>query len=168
MNLAQQLLKEQFPAINGLQSTLLQSKKGIGTASTEQFQIIHSRGDHWIVASTVGSKGDKVQVFDPVYSTLDKATLDVIANLFHSSTVKMMECQKQEGGKDCGLYAIAYATTIAHGFGVKINQSENASNKELCTSPANLKVPCHHKLCTCIFTTLALKMSNVMYLKYYD
>ena len=81
MNLAQQLLKEQFPTINGLQSTLLQSRKGV---STEQLQIIHSRGDHWIVASTVGSKGDKVQVCDSMYSTPDKTTLDEIASLFYS------------------------------------------------------------------------------------
>ena len=46
-----------------------------------------------------------------MYSTLDldSSTLDVIANWFDSSTVKMLKCQKQEGCKDCGLFAIAYA-----------------------------------------------------------
>ena len=57
-----------------------------------------------------------MQVYDSVYSTLDKATLDVIAKLFQSSVVRMVDCQKQVGGRDCGLYAIAYATAIAHRF----------------------------------------------------
>ena len=29
--------------------------------------------------------------------------------------MKMMETQKQEGGKDCGLFALAIATAIAYG-----------------------------------------------------
>ena len=115
INLAQQLLNKQFPAINGLESKLLQNKPRIGAAPMEQLQIIHSRGDYWIVASTVGSNGDEVQVCDSVYNTLDKTTLDVIATLFYSSTVKMVMCQKQEGGTDSRLYAIAYATAIPHG-----------------------------------------------------
>ena len=88
INLAQQLINTQFPAINGFQSTLLQNKPRIGAAPMDQLEIIHSRGDYWIVASTVGSSGD--EVCDSVYNTLDQTTLDVIiviANLFHSSTV---------------------------------------------------------------------------------
>ena len=85
INLAQQLLKRQFPKVNELQSTLSQFKKCVGKPPKNQLQIIHSRGDHWIVASTVGCKGSEVLVYDSVYCTLDKATTDVIANLFSSS-----------------------------------------------------------------------------------
>ena len=46
---------------------------------------------------------------------IDTASLNVIDNLFHSSTIKMLECQKQEGGKEGGLFATAYATAIGHG-----------------------------------------------------
>ena len=93
------------------------------------------------VVITVGSNGDEVQVCD---YTLDKTTLGVIANLFHSSTVKMVMCQKQEGGTDCGLYAITGTTAIVHGFdplNVKINQSAMRSHlvKILCFKEASIK-----------------------------
>ena len=39
---------------------------------------------------------EEVLVCDSIYNTLDSATLDVIANLFHSSTVKMLKSKKQE------------------------------------------------------------------------
>ena len=125
INLAQQLLKKQLPSVNGLQSTLLQSKPRAGEPPNNQLQIIRSRGDHWIVASTVGCT-NSVCVYDSVYNILDEGTIDVIFNLFHSSKVKMMEYKKQAGGKDCGLFAIAYATAISHGVdpsGMELNQA---------------------------------------------
>ena len=63
INYAQQLLKGQFPNLNGLQSTLFQSKKQARATVKNQLQVIHSREDHWIVASTVGSKDGVVLVF---------------------------------------------------------------------------------------------------------
>ena len=112
INLAQQLLKRQFPKVNGPQSTL-QAKKRVAKPPKNQLQIFHSCGDHSIAASTVGCKGSEVLVYNSVYCTLDKGTTDVLANLFSSSAVKMMDYQKQEGGTDCGLFAIATATAIA-------------------------------------------------------
>ena len=55
IDLAQHLLKKQFPNLLGLQSTLLQQKEkqqGI-ERNNLQLRVIHSRGDHWIVASTI-------------------------------------------------------------------------------------------------------------------
>ena len=122
MNFAQKLLKKQFPSVNGLQSTLLQYKSKASVPPKDQLQVIHSRGDHWIVASTLGCTSDEVLVCDPLYGTLDTDTLDVIANLL----VKMLECQKQKGGTDCGLFAIVYTTAIGHGVdpaSVTLNQA---------------------------------------------
>ena len=47
INVAQRLLKSQFPKIKGLNSTLLQAKKTYNTFENNKVQIIHSRGDHW-------------------------------------------------------------------------------------------------------------------------
>lgn len=46
INLAQQLLKKQFPSVNGLQSTLLQAKPRLGEPPNNQLQIVYSLGDH--------------------------------------------------------------------------------------------------------------------------
>ena len=89
---------------------------------------------------THGYTGE-VLVYDSVYSTLDTATLDVIANLFHSSTVKMLKCQKQEGGKDFGIFAIAYATAIGHRVdptSIKLNQAAMRSHLIKCFEEENL------------------------------
>ena len=83
INMAQQLLRKQFPRITGLQSTLLQSKihHAILT-SKEHLQIIHSRGNHWIVASRIQAEDSVVRVYDSIYNTIDEGTQQVIKNLF--------------------------------------------------------------------------------------
>lgn len=53
INFAQKVLKMQFPSVKGFQSTLIQDKKGKGTFEQDKVQIIHSRGNHWIVATTI-------------------------------------------------------------------------------------------------------------------
>ena len=54
INVAQELLKRQFPHFSGLQSTLLLSKCQKVTVTAAHAQIIHSRGNHWVVASNIG------------------------------------------------------------------------------------------------------------------
>ena len=86
INMAQQLLRKQFPRITGLQSTLLQSKihHAILT-SKEHLQIIHSCGNHWIVASRIQAEDSVIRVYDSIYNTIDEGTQQVIKNLFGQS-----------------------------------------------------------------------------------
>jgi len=76
VNFAQSLLKKQFPQVNGLKSTLLLHKTQ--DKIKEGVQIIHSRGNHWIVASTLGCSGSVVKIFDSLYETMDKDTQSTI------------------------------------------------------------------------------------------
>ena len=75
INYAQILLHYQFPMVEGLQNTLLQkSKAKTNKINGGGLQIIHDRGNHWIVASTISS--DKsIQVYDSVYSTVNDETV---------------------------------------------------------------------------------------------
>jgi len=116
INVAQKLLKSQFPKIKGLNSTLLQGKKISSVFHKNKVQIIHSRGDHWIVAATVGvEKGNQVKVFDSLYESIDDGTCKVISNIFGSLAVaQSVKISKQSGVDDCGLYAIANATSICY------------------------------------------------------
>ena len=77
-------------------------------------QIIHSCGDDWIVAATVGNeKESQVDVFDSLYDIIDNGTCKLISNVFESSaTPRSIKIPKQSGVDDCGLYAIANATSI--------------------------------------------------------
>ena len=61
INFAQMLLKTQFPVIEGLESTLLQYTDL--QKITQEVQIIHSRGNHWVLASTIGCSTTEVNIF---------------------------------------------------------------------------------------------------------
>jgi len=111
---AQKLLKKQFPHINGLQNTLLQAKKQMEGEKSQQLQVVHCRGNHWILASTVhDDSSDRVMIYDSLYDNIDPGTLTVIHRLFGPTAMpESVEVQKQHGTADCGVFAIAFATAI--------------------------------------------------------
>ena len=66
---AQSALKRQFSNLNGLESTLYQTKKAVLNEAMvkNKLQIIHcKKRQHWIVATTVNSKSNEVKVFDSI------------------------------------------------------------------------------------------------------
>ena len=124
INFAQQLLKQQFGHINGLCSTLLQDKDKpynlITTMLSNRIQIIYCQSRrHWIVATTKNSNCDTVKVYDSMFHYLDNNSLTTVEKCFTYNgkvpTVKMMQCRKQEGTKDCGVYAVAFGVALAMG-----------------------------------------------------
>ena len=127
INKALGIIKQQFPNIQGLQSTLLQYK-GRKSVTKDQVQVIHDRGDHWIVASNVGCKRKEVNIYDSVYSSVNKETEKVVFNIFTGGskmTINMRPFQKQSGGADCGLFALAAVTALAFNIDpsiLKLNQ----------------------------------------------
>uniref|UniRef100_A0A1X7V3B4 Ubiquitin-like protease family profile domain-containing protein n=1 Tax=Amphimedon queenslandica TaxID=400682 RepID=A0A1X7V3B4_AMPQE len=118
---AQELLKTQFPTINGLHSTLLQNKPVTNKEDLkDKLQIVHCNGNHWIAASNIKCDADcDVAIYDSIYRALNDEAETVICNLFQvgkqKPKIKVMNCQKQIGGMDCGLFAVAFITSIAHG-----------------------------------------------------
>ena len=78
--------------------------------------MIHSRGNHWILASNIGCGNGEVSVYDSVYSSVDEATMAIITHLFQSSKVKIVKSPKQRSGSDCSVFTIAMATALAHGI----------------------------------------------------
>lgn len=87
--------------------------------------------------------------FDSVYRHLDSVTKDVIENLFLPRTTKIVEgMQKQEGGRDCGLFAIATITAIAHGYDpTKMKFDQTAMRNHL--------AKCFSEKCMSMFPILA-------------
>lgn len=121
INIAQNLLKKQFPNLSGLQCTLLQAKETstIDIKANNMLQIIHCLDrHHWIVATTIGSGKNQIKIFDSIFRNVDSQTKKVLSNLFgclSTLTIKVVNSQKQNGVKDCGLFAIAFATALAFG-----------------------------------------------------
>lgn len=118
IDFAQEMLRIQFPDILGLQSTLLlqtYSRKLPKIPKNALFlQIMHSRGNHWIVIYVLASSN--IQVFDSVYNSVDEETKKLCVKIFGpEKTIEMGKCTKQEGSIDCGVHAIATCTALAHG-----------------------------------------------------
>ena len=120
IDFAHTMLRSQFPMLNGLQSTLFQSRSQGFKSSMNAIQIIHSRSNHWIVATTLQCGPGEVKIYDSVYELLDTETLEVVKRLFGNEnkplTVSMVTgAPRQQGSTDCGVFAIAVATCLAFG-----------------------------------------------------
>ena len=113
------LISRQFPHIGGLRSTLLQNRYYCFPSQSIQ-PIFCKEREHWIVASNVMQDHKTVNVYDSLFTELDRRTYDLILQIFHArnndqrATVVMKELQKQKGSADCGLFAIAVMTSLAH------------------------------------------------------
>lgn len=113
INFAQSILRTQFQGISGLQSTLLLS--GLQTPLPPgALQIVHVRGNHWIATSTIGCL-NKVCIYDSLYSQIDNTTSELLTKLFGCVNHIVEKSPRQQGVKDCGVFAIATCTCIAHG-----------------------------------------------------
>ena len=123
INFAQHLLKSQFKHVNGLHSTLQQDKK-LGLTNElihNKIQIIFCKvRKHWITATTINCCNNKVKIYDSLFRHLHNESLQVVENLFQVNgeklKIKIMQCQKQTGLTDCGLFATAVAIAIASGL----------------------------------------------------
>ena len=116
INFAQKVLRMQFPSVKGFQSTLLQDKRCKGIFEQDRVQIIHSCGNHWIVATTMEATSNDVKVYDSIFDDVDDHTALLINNLFGSlAKPKAVKIPKQLGINDCGLYAIANAAALCFG-----------------------------------------------------
>ena len=68
---------------------------------------------HWITASTQWCENCDVKVYDSVFSQLDETTLHIVKEMF-GPIVEVVHTQKQMGSNDCGIFAIAFMTSLAN------------------------------------------------------
>ena len=119
MQMAQHLVKIQFPVIGGLESTLLQQKNKKGTWTMNTVQIIYcNKRSHWITATTKFCKLGQVNIYDSMFSKLDVETRTTVKQMFglkKADDINVVAMQCQKGSKDCGLFAIAVMTSLAFG-----------------------------------------------------
>ena len=114
INFAQRLLKLSFPKINCLRLTVLQDKEH-KEPTTNSIQILHVNRNHWVCAATT-AKGKQVHVYDSSFGSWDQTSYKALQAQFRCSTCNInfvKGVQKQTGAIDCGLFAVANATTIA-------------------------------------------------------
>ena len=108
IQMAQYLIKCQFPLVGGLQNTLKQQKFVIGCTTNTMQIIIHcNRRKYWIIASTKGCPAGVINVYDNMFNKLDHESRGIIRRIFSvkdSTKITMVPIQKQKGNKDCGVF----------------------------------------------------------------
>ena len=114
---ANNVLKKDYPSVDGLQDTLLQQNFSWDIPSSEFVQVLHVNGNHWITISNIGVSDQSVNVYDSLYNGINQATKELIAKYVHKDKVKIniINVQQQENESDCGVFAIAFAKCLLEG-----------------------------------------------------
>ena len=117
---SQHLLKELYPHVGGLQPTTLGLTLGFVVQKTEFVQILNLRDNHWVTVSNIGCPPATIQVFDsmPNIDLPPRAKAQIVAimcvkeaNIF----LEFVSVQEQYGHSDCGVFEIAFATSLCVG-----------------------------------------------------
>jgi len=77
-------------------------------------QIFHISGDHWLCATTIGTPGKKVLVYDSGYTKWDEEILTLLKKQFHCSPSNICVLKDVQKQQECGLYAISIMSSALH------------------------------------------------------
>ena len=89
--------------------------------SDEWLQIIHDGSNHWVCVAKGFIQPNHVLVYDsmPIKPRKNDHMLSCMSSLLCTPDEKMTyiikSCQHQSNGYDCGVFAIAFATSLANG-----------------------------------------------------
>ena len=106
------------PLIEGFQRPTLGPVRNFGIVSGEFVQLLHTGHNHWVCVSSVGCPPGTVNLFDSLYhDIISQEVEDQVKDLLADSFQKLefAPCQQQRNGSDCGVFAIAFATSIVLG-----------------------------------------------------
>jgi hypothetical protein len=111
-------LKQHFPEVHGLQIPVLAQSLSFERVPSPFVQIMHNKDlVHWVAIATRDSQ--TVFIYDSLNTTIsDEVMLQAACCLQSTSDqveFRLIRNQKQKGGVDCGLFAIAVATDLCHG-----------------------------------------------------
>ena len=115
MYTSMKLLMEEYPNLIVQPPSIIQGD-GYHYCPSETIQITHNSKHHWLLLSTIGGC---VNIYDSLHMNVTESLKRQIIQLFSPDgcmpAYKIMECQKQVGSTDCGLFAIANAIEIILG-----------------------------------------------------
>lgn len=115
----QNMLRQKYPAIGGLQPPSLAQKFAMEPQTGKFVQVLNVSGNHWITISTIGCEASTLNVYDSMHGNLPTSAQRLVADLVQCQecaiTVQYIDVQWQSGETDCGLFALAFATSLCSG-----------------------------------------------------
>ncbi|KAL5470746.1 hypothetical protein EMCRGX_G028759 [Ephydatia muelleri] len=119
MEAANVLLREAFPAVDGLQNPIFQQNMSFNVPSFEFVQCFLVNNNHWLVASNIGEEMDTVCIYDSMQTIPDEECISHVAKYVQCPnshiTIKVMNVQLQDNAYSCGEFAVAFATSLIYG-----------------------------------------------------
>ena len=110
----QVLLHQKFPKQTRLEDTLDLANMHWNSCP-DNFIISNS---HWVCVSNINCPPAVVDVYDSVYASPPYTSKEQVSFILRSPekiTLRMVNVQHQNGGTDCGLFAISAAVSLCHG-----------------------------------------------------
>ena len=103
--------------IQGFQRSTLGSVQQFNIMTGPFIQIVHINNSHWVRFSNINSLPGYVDVYDslssPVTQELRELAFDLTAPAFKG--IHCVPMQQQANGSDCGVFSIAFATSLVYG-----------------------------------------------------
>ena len=121
INIAQNLLSSQFPQLKGLENSTLGPINGFSVFRDQFIQVLHTGSAHWICTSNMNCPKNTISYYDSLCTGRPALAIkQQIAQFMHSSdpniTINIIPVQQQKSRtNNCGLFALAYATSLAFG-----------------------------------------------------
>ena len=118
----QVLLQEENPLLEGLQRPTLGRVRNFDVVSGEFIQILHTGSDHWVCISSIECLPGKVHLYDSLFHDVISQEIEEQTNdLLGGNLVELqfVPVQQQTNNSDCGVFAIAFAVSLALGTNPK-------------------------------------------------
>ena len=117
ITVANQMLRKQFPDVRGLKSPVMGQSLCFPVTEPPFVQEIHVGENHW--STVVAVDHTTVKLFDSMFRCVGTCVSQQTASMLQSNeshiSFHIENAQIQEGGVDCGLFAIAFATEFCFG-----------------------------------------------------
>lgn len=111
------ILKKQFPNVNGLENTLVLEHLQIKSLAVQRknFYIIFNGSNHWVAAATY-CYSNYWYIYDSLNTITSNISMHVKKQLTQISgrerKFRSVNCASQVGSSDCGLYTVAYIVDL--------------------------------------------------------
>ena len=77
--------------------------------STNVVQILHVRGNHWVMISNLLCRDNEMKCHDTIYNDVDKQTQDLLNNMFDEDVTVTVDTQVQKQKGDIVVFLHSYS-----------------------------------------------------------
>ena len=108
------ILRKSSKGIQGFQRPTPGSVRQFTILTGPFIQIVHFNNNHWVYLSNINSPPGYVDVYDSLSSPMTQELRELAFDLT-GSAFRCVPVQQQANGSDCGVFSIAFATSLVYG-----------------------------------------------------